>query len=97
MLAPIAVCYAVLAPPLAVTLFRYGAFTDENALPRSLVLLVAALALLPFAISQLFTFAFYALPDTRTPALINIPVVALRIGVQMVLFAAFSPASRPPA
>ncbi|MFC3503478.1 murein biosynthesis integral membrane protein MurJ [Micromonospora krabiensis] len=89
-LAPIAVCYAVLATPLAVVLFRYGAFTEENAADTSLVLLLAALALVPFAISQLFTFAFYALPDTRTPALINIPVVALRIGVQIVLFAAFA-------
>ncbi|MDI5940825.1 murein biosynthesis integral membrane protein MurJ [Micromonospora sp. PTRAS2] len=89
-LAPIAVCYAVLAGPLSVTLFRYGAFSDENATATSLVLLVAALALVPFAVSQLFTFAFYALPDTRTPALINIPVVALRIGVQIALFAAFS-------
>lgn len=89
-LALIAVCYAVLATPLAVTLFRYGAFTDENAADTSLVLLLAALALVPFAISQLFTFAFYALPDTRTPALINIPVVALRIGVQVVLYVAFA-------
>ncbi|MFF4877393.1 murein biosynthesis integral membrane protein MurJ [Micromonospora sp. NPDC000668] len=89
-LAPIAVCYAVLATPLAVALFRYGAFSDENAADTSLVLLLAALALVPFAISQLFTFAFYALPDTRTPALINIPVVALRIGVQVVLYVAFA-------
>ncbi|MDG4761184.1 murein biosynthesis integral membrane protein MurJ [Micromonospora sp. WMMD710] len=89
-LAPIAVCYAVLATPLSVTLFRYGAFTDENTADTSLVLLLAALALVPFAISQLFIFAFYALPDTRTPALINIPVVALRIGVQVVLYVAFA-------
>ncbi|MFG3422198.1 murein biosynthesis integral membrane protein MurJ [Micromonospora sp. NPDC049460] len=89
-LAPIAVCYAVLATPLSVVLFRYGAFSDDNAADTSVVLLVAALALVPFAVSQLFTFAFYALPDTRTPALINIPVVALRIGVQIVLFAAFA-------
>ncbi|MFI5487770.1 murein biosynthesis integral membrane protein MurJ [Micromonospora echinaurantiaca] len=89
-LAPIAVCYAVLATPLSVTLFRYGAFSDDNAADTSLVLLLAALALVPFAISQLFTFAFYALPDTRTPALINIPVVALRIGLQIILFAAFA-------
>ncbi|MEU5949593.1 murein biosynthesis integral membrane protein MurJ [Micromonospora sp. NPDC047465] len=89
-LAPIAVCYAVLANPLAVTLFRYGAFSEENATATSLVLLVAAIALVPFAVSQLFTFAFYALPDTRTPALVNIPVVVLRIGVQVWLFAAFS-------
>ncbi|WP_341718231.1 murein biosynthesis integral membrane protein MurJ [Micromonospora sp. FIMYZ51] len=89
-LAPIAVCYAVLASPIAFTLFRWGAFNEENASATSLVLLAAALALVPFAISQLFTFAFYALPDTRTPALINIPVVALRIGVQVALFLIFS-------
>lgn len=89
-LAPIAVCYAVLATPIAFTLFRHGAFTADNAAATSVVLLAAALALVPFAVSQLFTFAFYALPDTRTPALINIPVVALRIGVQVVLYVAFS-------
>jgi putative peptidoglycan lipid II flippase len=89
-LAPIAVCYAVLAAPIAVVLFRYGAFTAKNATATSLVLLVAAVALVPFAISQLFTFAFYTLPDTRTPALINIPVVVLRVLVQVGLFAAFA-------
>ncbi|MEV6691317.1 murein biosynthesis integral membrane protein MurJ [Micromonospora sp. NPDC051196] len=89
-LAPIAVCYAVLATPLAFTLFRWGAFTDQNAKATAPVLLFAAVALVPFAVSQLFTFAFYALPDTRTPALVNIPVVALRALVQIGLFAAFS-------
>ncbi|MGK5737721.1 murein biosynthesis integral membrane protein MurJ [Micromonospora sp. URMC 103] len=89
-LAPIAVCYAVLAAPIAVVVFRYGAFTGDNAVATSTVLLVAALALVPFAISQLFTFAFYALPDTRTPALVNIPVVALRVLLQVGLYVAFS-------
>ncbi|SDY19094.1 putative peptidoglycan lipid II flippase [Micromonospora pattaloongensis] len=89
-LAPIAVCYAVLAQPIATTLFNRGAFTRENATATSLVLLVAALALVPFAISQLFTFAFYALPDTKTPALINIPVVLLRVAVQVGVFLAFA-------
>ncbi|WP_434742213.1 murein biosynthesis integral membrane protein MurJ [Micromonospora sp. SH-82] len=89
-LAPIAVCYAVLAGPISVVVFRYGAFTGENAVATSVVLLAAAVALVPFAISQLFTFAFYALPDTRTPALVNIPVVALRVLVQVGLFLAFS-------
>ncbi|MEV4810239.1 murein biosynthesis integral membrane protein MurJ [Micromonospora avicenniae] len=89
-LAPIAVCYAVLAAPIAVVVFRYGAFSGDNAVATSTVLLVAALALVPFAISQLFTFAFYALPDTRTPALVNIPVVALRVLLQVGLYIAFS-------
>jgi putative peptidoglycan lipid II flippase len=89
-LAPIAVCYAVLAVPISVALFKWGAFTKDNATATSLVLLSAALALVPFAISQLFTFAFWALPDTRTPALINIPVVVLRVVVQVGLFLAFA-------
>ncbi|QOC94517.1 murein biosynthesis integral membrane protein MurJ [Micromonospora craniellae] len=89
-LAPIGVCYAVLAAPISVLVFRYGAFTEDNASATSTVLLVAAIGLVPFAISQLFTFAFYALPDTRTPALINIPVVTLRVIVQILLFLAFS-------
>ncbi|MEU5720968.1 murein biosynthesis integral membrane protein MurJ [Micromonospora sp. NPDC047738] len=89
-LAPVAVCYAVLAGPISVVIFRYGAFTGENAVATSTVLLVAAVGLVPFAISQLFTFAFYALPDTKTPAMINIPVVALRVLLQIGLFLAFS-------
>jgi putative peptidoglycan lipid II flippase len=89
-LAPVAVCYAVLAGPISVVVFRYGAFNHDNAVATSTVLLVAAVGLVPFAISQLFTFAFYALPDTRTPALINIPVVALRVLLQVGLFLAFS-------
>ncbi|MFI5834376.1 murein biosynthesis integral membrane protein MurJ [Micromonospora sp. NPDC051300] len=89
-LAPIAVCYAVLAGPISVVVFRYGAFDGDNAVATSTVLLVAALGLVPFAVSQLFTFAFYALPDTRTPALINIPVVILRVLLQVGLFLIFS-------
>ncbi|MEU2615689.1 lipid II flippase MurJ, partial [Micromonospora sp. NPDC007271] len=89
-LAPVAVCYAVLAGPLSVVIFRYGAFTGKDAVALSTVLLVAAIGLVPFSISQLFTFAFYALPDTKTPALVNIPVVALRVLLQIGLFLAFS-------
>ncbi|NYF56027.1 murein biosynthesis integral membrane protein MurJ [Micromonospora purpureochromogenes] len=89
-LAPIAVCYAVLSGPISRVVFQYGAFDADNARATSTVLLVAAVGLVPFAISQLFTFAFYALPDTRTPALVNIPVVALRVLLQVGLFIAFS-------
>lgn len=85
-LAPVAVCYAVLAAPISVVVFRYGAFTGENATATATVLLVAAIGLVPFAVSQLLTFAFYALPDTRTPALANIPVVVLRVLLQVGLY-----------
>jgi putative peptidoglycan lipid II flippase len=92
LLAPISVVYAVTALPLVVTLFRRGAFSQVDAERAAPVLVVAAIALVPFAISQLFTFAYYAMTDTKTPALINIPVVVLRVAVQVGLFLAFTEA-----
>lgn len=89
-LAPIAAAYVVLALPIAVTLFRFGAFDLSMAQSMAPVLVVAGLALVPFSLSQLTTFAFYALPDTRTPALVNIGVVALRVLTQVVLFVALA-------
>ncbi|MEV0153442.1 murein biosynthesis integral membrane protein MurJ [Micromonospora sp. NPDC050686] len=91
-LAPIAICYAVLAGPISVMVFRYGAFNSRSALLTATVLLVGALGLVPFAISQLFTFGFYALQDTRTPALVIVGVVALRTLLQFVFYLVF-PAS----
>ncbi|GGJ87978.1 lipid II flippase MurJ [Pilimelia anulata] len=91
-LAPIAVAFAVLAEPIAVTLFEHNAITSADSRRTAEVLVLAALALIPFALSQLFTFAYYALPDTRTPALINIPVVVLRVAVQVALYLALGAA-----
>lgn len=89
-LAPIAAAYAVLALPIAATLFQFGAFDRTAAQGMAPVLLVAGLALIPFSLGQLATFAFYAMPDTRTPALVNVGVVALRVGVQVGVFAALA-------
>lgn len=86
-LAPIAVAYAVLSLPISSTLFQWGVFDADAARATAPVLLFAGLALVPFALSQLATFAFYALPDTKSPALVNIGVVALRIAIQVAIFA----------
>ena len=47
---------------------------------------IAGLGLVPFAISQLQIFTFYAMPDTKTPALVNVPVVILRSAVDILLY-----------
>ncbi|WP_281395256.1 murein biosynthesis integral membrane protein MurJ [Allocatelliglobosispora scoriae] len=86
MLAPIAVVFIFLAGPTLVALFVRGEFTVGDADKGAPVLIMAGLSLIPFSLSQLFTFAFYALPDTKTPALLNIPVVVVRVAVQLVLF-----------
>ena len=50
------------------------------------VIAVAAIGLVPFAISQMQLFAFYAMPDTKTPALLNMPVVGIRILFDVVFY-----------
>ncbi|GLZ81135.1 lipid II flippase MurJ [Actinorhabdospora filicis] len=79
--------FIVLGTTLAPLLFGWGQFTHDQAVTTGLVTAVAGLSLMPFAISQLQTFAFYAMPDTKTPALLNIPSVAMRVGVYLLTFA----------
>jgi putative peptidoglycan lipid II flippase len=85
-LLPATVGYVVLGRPLAVTLFEWGQYEHPQAVATGWVIAVAGLGLVPFAISQLQLFAFYAMPDTKTPALMNIPVVGLRILVDVGLY-----------
>jgi putative peptidoglycan lipid II flippase len=89
-LAPIAVAYAVLALPISTTLFQWGVFDAQASRATAPVLLMAGLALIPFSVSQLATFAFYSLPDTKTPALVNLGTVALRVLIQLGIFLAFA-------
>jgi putative peptidoglycan lipid II flippase len=89
-LAPIAVIYAVLATPIAITLFQGGRFTAQNAQATGGVLVVAAFAVLPLSISYLCTYTFYSLQGNKTAALINLPVVGVRILAYVVLSAVLS-------
>jgi putative peptidoglycan lipid II flippase len=85
-LLPATVGYVVLGRPLAITLFAHGKYEHAEAVTTGWVIAVAGLGLVPFAISQLQLFAFYAMPDTKTPALINLPVVGLRILIDVLLY-----------
>jgi putative peptidoglycan lipid II flippase len=82
-LIPITAAYVVLGRPIAVTLFNWGNFSHDAALRTAPVIALAGLGLVPYAIMQLQQFAFYALRDTRTPAVLNVPVVALRVGLDL--------------
>jgi putative peptidoglycan lipid II flippase len=84
-LAPIAVAYGVLATPIAVTLFQGGNYTYDQAYATADVLVAGALAVIPLSVSYLCTYAFYSLQGNKTVALINLPVVALRIYGYLVL------------
>jgi putative peptidoglycan lipid II flippase len=89
-LAPIAAIYAVLATPIAITLFQGGRYSTADAVATGGVLVVAAFAVLPLSISYLCTYTFYSLQGNKTAALINLPVVGVRILAYVVLAALLS-------
>lgn len=85
-LTPVTVAYIVLGGPIAVLLFEWGRYTHTEALRTGTVIAVAGLTVLPYAISQLQLSAYYAQTDTRTPAMINMAVVAIKVGLDLTLF-----------
>ncbi|WP_436525129.1 murein biosynthesis integral membrane protein MurJ [Actinoplanes sp. HUAS TT8] len=89
-LAPISVVYAVLGVPISVMLFEGGNYTHAEALDTGVVLTVAAFAVIPLSVSYLCTYAFYSLQGNKTVALINLPVVVVRIAAYLILGAVLS-------
>ncbi|WP_433212446.1 murein biosynthesis integral membrane protein MurJ [Dactylosporangium sp. CS-047395] len=78
-LIPASAVYLVLGRPLAVTLFNWGHYDYDQSLATGSVVAAAGLGLVPFALSQMQTSVFYAMRDTKTPALVNIGGVAVRL------------------
>ncbi len=85
-LVPATAAYVLLGPQLGVALFEFRSYGHADSVATGWVIAAAGLGLVPFAISQLQIFAFYALPDTKTPALLNVPVAALRIVLDVALY-----------
>jgi putative peptidoglycan lipid II flippase len=85
LLVPGTAALLVLGSQMAVVLFNWGNFSHADALAAGSAIALAGFGLVPFAVSQMQIFAFYALPDTRTPALINVPVVIAKILFDLVV------------
>jgi putative peptidoglycan lipid II flippase len=82
-LVPASLAFVVLGRHIAVTLFAHGATTYSQAEQIGSVLAILAIGLLPFSIYQLRSRAFYAMSDTRTPALIQVLVSTVMIVVDV--------------
>ncbi|HEV2086830.1 MAG TPA: murein biosynthesis integral membrane protein MurJ, partial [Cryptosporangiaceae bacterium] len=91
-LVPATAAYLALGVPIAVAVFQWGNLGHDSATAIGYALMAAAIGLVPFAISQMQIFAFYALGDTRTPALANIAVVAVKVVMALALYALLPPA-----
>jgi putative peptidoglycan lipid II flippase len=86
LLVPAAVTYLVLGRELATALFGHARATPDEARFVGSMLAVFACGLVAFSTYQLQLRAFYALQDTRTPALVNLAVNVTTVLVDVVLF-----------
>ena len=91
LLVPAAVAYVVLGRQIATLVFRHGLITLPQARFIGTVLAVLACGLVAFSTYQLQLRAFYALQDTRTPALINLVVNVTAVAIDLALFALLPP------
>jgi putative peptidoglycan lipid II flippase len=78
-LVPVAAGMIVLAIPLAIVASLYGKVSLGDVAMLSATLTALALGLVPFAVTLMQMRVFYAMKDARTPALINLVMVAVRI------------------
>jgi putative peptidoglycan lipid II flippase len=86
LLVPAAVAYLVLGRPIATLVFGNGETSAAEARTIGTVLAVFACGLVAFSSYQLQLRAFYAMQDTRTPAVINLAVNVTMVAVDVVLF-----------
>jgi putative peptidoglycan lipid II flippase len=78
-LVPISVLLTVFGTPVGVALFGLRAANLDGAVQLGTALAVSAFGLLPYAITMLQLRVFYALTDSRTPTLIQLFTVAVKI------------------
>ena len=83
---PSALGYIALAGPIARLLLEHGRATPEGAAAVADVLRFFALGLFSFSAFQLLLRAFYAMQDSRTPALVNIAAVTVNTVLNLALF-----------
>jgi putative peptidoglycan lipid II flippase len=82
---PASVGLFIVRDPLINTLYGRGGFTEDGIARASLVLAGYALAVWAYSLNQLFTRAFYATGNTRTPMTIAFASVVLNLTLNVTL------------
>ncbi|SNR75790.1 putative peptidoglycan lipid II flippase [Blastococcus mobilis] len=90
-LLPVTAALIVLGPALGVLAFARGETTAEQAAGIGTALAIGAFGLLPMAVTLLQLRVFYAMKDARTPTLIQIGMVAVRVPLLLAVPAVVGP------
>jgi putative peptidoglycan lipid II flippase len=88
---PAALILAVLGTPLAEGVFGYGSTSVASARSLGEIFAVFSLGLLPYMTFQLLLRVFYAMHDSRTPALIGCVTMVLNIAANLIALAVLPP------
>ena len=88
---PAALILAVLGAPLAEAIFGYGSTSAASARYLGEVFAVFSVGLLPYMLFQLLLRVFYAMHDSRTPALIGVAAMVVNIAANLVALAVLPP------
>jgi len=78
-LLPVTALFIVLGPAIGTVVYGHGRAGVGEAREVGTVLAVSAFGLVPFAITMLQLRVFYAIKDARTPTLVNVAMVAVKI------------------
>ncbi len=90
-LLPVSALITVFGGPIAAALFAYSPENEAGAAQIGAALSVSAFGLLPFAITMLQIRVFYALTDSRTPALIQLVTIGVKIPLLLLCGALLPP------
>jgi len=96
-LIPVAALFITFGPNVAIAVFAYGQVGVGDARTVGFALALNAIGLVPFALSLLHMRVFYALKDARTPTMINLVMVAVRIPVAIIMSTLVEPENVVPA
>jgi putative peptidoglycan lipid II flippase len=90
-LLPVTAALVVLGPPLSVLAFARGNTSVAEAEGIGTALALGAFGLLPMAVTLLQLRVFYAMKDARTPTLIQVGMVAVRVPLLLLVPAVAEP------
>ncbi|WP_046077763.1 murein biosynthesis integral membrane protein MurJ [Halomonas sp. HG01] len=82
---PAALALAVLAEPLLITLFHYGAMTDHDIAMAAMSLRAYALGLVAFMLIKVLAPGFFARQDTKTPVKVGIVAMVANMVFNLIL------------
>ncbi|WP_233517654.1 murein biosynthesis integral membrane protein MurJ [Geodermatophilus marinus] len=90
-LLPVTAALTVVGPALAVVAFARGNTSVEEARAIGVALAIGAFGLLPMAVTLLQLRVFYAMKDARTPTLIQVGMVGVRVPLLLAVPAVVPP------